>query len=260
MGRYMQVLRLFWSTSLATEMEYRLNFILAAISSLGNLAGSIFLIHLMFRKTATINGWTQYEAILVIGLFTLLEGFANTVLRANLSRIVRHVRQGTLDFVLLKPIDSQFWLSTRNFSAWGVTDLLWGLIVIGYAGSQLGLMWWQYLMGLIPLALGLTILYGMWFMLGATSIWFVKVFNVTYVLKNLLEAGKLPIAVYPVVYQFFFTFVIPVAFLTTVPARAMLGDAQLTWLAGAVFFAVVMFTAARYFWKFALRFYTSASS
>ena len=97
-------------------------------------------------------------------------------------------------------------------------------------------------------------------MLGATSIWFVKIYNVTEVLRGLLEAGRYPIAAYPAAYRFFFTFVVPVAFLTTVPAEAMLGRGQITWLIGAVVLALGLFFVTTWFWRFALRFYTSASS
>ncbi|MFN7659119.1 MAG: ABC transporter permease, partial [Dolichospermum sp.] len=41
MQRYLKVLRLFWTAAIAAEMEYRINFIIAALSSLGNLVGSI---------------------------------------------------------------------------------------------------------------------------------------------------------------------------------------------------------------------------
>ena len=103
-------------------------------------------------------------------------------------------------------------------------------------------------------------LYSLWFLLGATSIWFVKIYNVTEVLRGLLEAGRYPIAAYPTVYRFFFTFIIPVAFLTTVPAEAMLGKTEVVWLFGAGILAVCLFLASIAFWRFALRFYTSASS
>ena len=44
-----------------------------------------------------------------------------------------HIRTGTLDFVLLKPIDAQFWLSSRVFSPWGLPDLMFGIVMIVYA-------------------------------------------------------------------------------------------------------------------------------
>ena len=260
MQRYLRVLRLFWSTAIAAEMEYRINFIVATITSLGNLTGSLFGLFLFYRTGYNFAGWSWDAALVVLGIFTLLQGFSSTFLAPNLNSIVRHVQEGTLDFVLLKPIRSQFWLSTHTISPWGLPDLIFGSAIIGYAGKRLGLSINNYLVSAVPLFLGLVILYSLWFMLGATSIWFVKIYNVTEVLRGLLEAGRYPIAAYPAAYRFFFTFVVPVAFLTTVPAEAMLGRGQITWLIGAVVLALGLFFVTTWFWRFALRFYTSASS
>ena len=97
-------------------------------------------------------------------------------------------------------------------------------------------------------------------MLGATSIWFVKIYNVTEVLRGFLEAGRFPIVAYPAAFRVFFTFVIPVAFLTTVPAQVFLNRIEVSWLAGSCLLAIGLFQVSRLFWRFALRFYTSASS
>jgi ABC-2 type transport system permease protein len=51
-----------------------------------------------------------------------------------------------------------------------------------------------------------------------------------------------------------------VAFLTTVPAQVLLGEAAVPMLFAGLVLAVLFFAAARAFWLFALRFYTSASS
>ncbi|WP_026731744.1 ABC transporter permease [Fischerella sp. PCC 9605] len=260
MSRYLKLIGLFWSTAIAAEMEYRVNFLLAALSSVGNLAGSLFGLFLFYGKGYTFAGWSWEAALLVLGIFTLLQGFSATFLAPNLNRIVRHVQEGTLDFVLLKPIRSQFWLSTHILSPWGLPDLVFGGILIGYAGTKLGLGIDDYLLSVIPLFFGLVILYSLWFMLGATSIWFVKIYNVTEVLRGLLEAGRYPMVAYPTAYRFFFTFVVPVAFLTTIPAEAMLGRSEITWLLGAGVLALMLFFASTWFWRFALRFYTSASS
>ncbi|HEY9648643.1 MAG TPA: ABC transporter permease [Chroococcidiopsis sp.] len=258
--RYWQVLQLFWGAAIAAELEYRINFLIATLSSLCSLAGSLFGLSLFYRGDYTFEGWRWEEALVVVGVFTVLQGFSATFLAPNLNQIVRHVQQGTLDFVLLKPISSQFWLSTRTVSPWGVPDLLFGLVVIGYAGARLGLPAIAYAMALLPLALGLVILYSLWFMLGATSIWFVKIYNVTEVLRGLLEAGRYPMAAYPTAYRFFFTFVVPVAFLTTVPTEILLNRSDVGWLVATLGLAIALFLLSCAFWRFALRFYTSASS
>ena len=260
MKRYLDVLLLLWSAAFAAELEYRINFVLATLTSLGNLAGSLFGLFLFYRTGYTFQGWSWAEALVVLGIFTLLQGFSSTFLAPNLNSIVKLVQQGTLDFVLLKPISSQFWLSGHTISPWGIPDIVFGGVLIFYAGNQLNVQFSDYLLSVIPLIFGLASLYSLWFMLGATSIWFVKIYNVTEVLRGLLEAGRYPMVAYPTAYRFFFTFVVPVAFLTTVPAEAMLGRVQLGWIVGAGFLAIALLFIARAFWGYALRFYTSASS
>ncbi|MGK7915619.1 MAG: ABC transporter permease [Prochloraceae cyanobacterium] len=260
MKRYLQVLLLFWSTAIAAELEYRLNFLIATLTSLANLVGSLFALFLFYRTGYNFQDWSWYEATIVLGIFTLLQGYSATFLIPNLNRIVEQVEQGTLDFVLLKPISSQFWLSSRSISPWGLPDLFFGGIIIIYAGKKLGLDIDNYLVSAVPIIFGLIILYSIWFILGATSIWFVKIYNVTEVLRGLLEAGRYPMVAYPAAYRVFFTFVVPVAFLTTVPAEAMLDRTEITWVFGAGILAIGLLLASGLFWRFALRFYTSASS
>jgi ABC-2 type transport system permease protein len=113
---------------------------------------------------------------------------------------------------------------------------------------------------MVPMALGLLILYNLWFALAALSIWFVKVHNVTYLLRSFMEAGRYPVTAYPLAYRLFFTFVLPVAFLTTVPAQAMLGRAAWYSWGLAALLALLLSVLARNAWRFSLRSYTSASS
>ncbi|MBP0020042.1 MAG: ABC transporter permease [Cyanobacteria bacterium SBLK] len=260
MQRYLLVLKLFWSTAIAAELEYRLNFLIASLSSLTNLSGSLFGLFLFYRTGYEFQGWNWEEALIVLGIFTLLKGFSSTFLIPNLNKIVEQVQEGTLDFVLLKPISSQFWLSARTVSPWGLPDLVFGMIIIFYAGFRLGLNWSNYLLSLIPICFGIIILYSLWFMLGATSIWFVKVYNVTEVLRGLLEAGRFPMVAYPALYRFFFTFIVPVAFLTTIPSQTLLDRVQFSWIFSSGILAIALLFTSNRFWRFATRFYTSASS
>jgi ABC-2 type transport system permease protein len=260
MYRYLNLIQIFWKTAISAELEYRLNFIFAALSSLGGLAGSLFSLFLFYRKGYNFQGWRWEEALMVVGIFTFLEGFSSAFLASNLNRIVKHVQNGTLDFVLLKPISSQFWLSFHSFSLWGLPDLLFGLVIIFYAGSLLGVSIGNYLLGAIPLGSGVLILYSLWFILGATSIWFTKIYNITEVLRGLLAAGRFPIGAYPATYRFFFTFVVPVAFLTTIPAETLLGRGEPVWIVSGGCLAIVLLILSNRVWQFALRFYTSASS
>jgi ABC-2 type transport system permease protein len=258
----LRIATMFLQASVAAEMEYRLNFASAALSSVMTLAGSIFTLSMVFADRPSVAGWTWMQAMVVVGAFTALEGLQSCVMTPNRIQISEAVREGGLDFVLLKPIDSQFWMSVRNWSLWGVPNIVLGIGLMAYAGAKMdpstSLARFALAMGL--LALGAIILYALGFMLSTISIWFVKLHNITYAMEALLEAGRYPIAAYPQAYRVLFTFVIPVALMTTVPAQAIAGTLEPAWLGGAVLAAFGLLLASRWFWRFALRWYGSASS
>lgn len=260
--RYLRTLRRFWGTALASQMEYQLNLLVELVAMAGNLAGSAFLLSLFFGPGQRLGGWRWEEALVVLGLYTLLDGIATSLLRPNLGQIVTHVQQGTLDFVLLKPIDSQFWLSTRTFSPAGLPEIVVGLALVGWAAARAGASFspTSLAQAILMLLASVVILYSLWFVLATTSIWFVKTWNSTEVLRAALAAGRYPVSAYPAGLRSFFTVVLPVAFLTTVPAEAILGRASSRWVVSSLLVAAMSLLFSRLFWRLALRSYTSASS
>jgi ABC-2 type transport system permease protein len=262
MNRYLNILRIFWSASVSAEMEYRVNFLMAAISSVMTLAGTVLMLFLFYRTGYEMGGWPWRDALAVVGVFTFLEGMQSTFMTPNRTRVTEHVREGTLDFILLKPVNSQFWLSVRTISLWGTPNILMGLVILIYAlvTRETQPQFTGVLIGCAALLLGVLMLYSLGYLLCTVSIWYIKLYNITMAMQALVETGRYPITAYPAAYQVFFTFVLPVAFMTTVPAQLMTGRGGAGWLLGAAVVAGVCLVASIAFWRFALRYYTSASS
>ena len=80
------------------------------------------------------------------------------------------------------------------------------------------------------------------------------------IFQSMYEAGRWPVSLYPGWLRFALTFVVPVAFATTVPAQALTG--RLTWqtLLGAVALAAMLLVGSRLFWRFGIRYYSGASA
>ena len=262
MGRYWRTLRRFWGTAVAVQLEYQANVLIELLAVVMSLSGSLFMLSLFFGPDQTLGGWSWPQALMVQGLYTVFDGMASTWLRPNLGAIVTHVREGTLDFVLLKPIDSQFWLSLRTLSPAGLPEIGLGFVVATWGAIQAGVVLspLSVLAVLVMLVAGGLILYSLWFLIAATSIWFVKTWNATEVLRTLLASGRYPLSAYPPALRVLFTFLLPVAFLTTVPVEILLGQMQAGSLILGVLLATTFFALSRSFWLFALRHYTSASS
>ncbi len=262
MGRYLRLLAIFYKNTLIGELEYRLGFWANLALSLFWLLWAALSVRVYFFHANDIAGWTYPELLVVMGLFFAMNGFRQLVLEPNLSLLPEYVRLGTLDYILTKPANSQFLVSLRRLGVYNWGDPLLGLGLVAYAFWRLGRAP-RLADGLLFLALAaaaMVILYAFSLLLQTTTFWLVNVNEVDTLVMGLLETGRFPVSFYRGWVRVALTVVIPVAFLTTLPAQALLG--RLGWLtallAGAV--AVLLFAASAAFWRFGLRYYTGASS
>ncbi len=258
--RYLKLLAIFWQTSLAARMEYRTAFLLAFLEAALEAAGKLFGVYLFYSNGFDLGGWRWQEALLVLGLASLLDAFFIGVFNPNLRRISEMVQDGTLDFVLLKPVSSQFWMSSQQFAAVGLPFLLVSLGLIGYAGGAAGLDAAGWLRLGLGAAAALLLAYAVAFLFATTSIWFVKIFNVVYFLNSIVWTGQYPVQAYSRPFRLFMTFVLPVYFMTTAPAEVALGRLSAGWLLAVIAVSLGVLALSRAFWRFALRYYASASS
>ena len=108
-----------------------------------------------------------------------MNGITNTWFNPNLTEIVKHIREGTLDFVLLKPIDSQFFISLKKLNPSGLLEIILGFFLlffcIGINQINLNLSFLTF--SLITISCSICILYSLWFFISTTTIWFVKTWN-----------------------------------------------------------------------------------
>jgi ABC-2 type transport system permease protein len=97
-------------------------------------------------------------------------------------------------------------------------------------------------------------------LLITSAFWFVQLENVMELLFTFYEAGRFPVSVFPAWLRAILTFVVPIAFITTVPAAVIIGRLDAEFVVLAVVVTAILFTACAAFWRFAVRHYSSASS
>jgi ABC-2 type transport system permease protein len=260
--RYAGLLRVQLAMSALTAMQYRSDFIVRGFIATLWMAVTLVPLLIVFGVRQTVAGWTVPESLIVVGWFTLLHAVLEGAISPSLTAVVEHVRHGTLDFVLLKPADAQFLVSTARMEPWHAIDALGALVIFGVAFGKLGR--WptlpQLALALALLALAIVILYSIWILVISAAFWVVKVDNLSYLFGSLFDAARWPITVFRGTLRFVFTFVFPIAVLTTYPSLALLGRlparTALAAFAGGILFSAV----ARRVWHKALALYTSASS
>ena len=137
MVRYLRLLRLFFRTELQYELEYRLNLVLEIVQTIVVTATSVGAILVLFSYTTVLNGWDLGAMLVLLGCFYLVQGFGELVLQPSFEKFMEHVRLGTLDFALLKPVSAQFLVTLRNFQVVQLAQMALGAIVVAVGLSRI---------------------------------------------------------------------------------------------------------------------------
>ena len=260
--RYLRLLGVQARASVVTSMQYRFDFVLEGLMSVYWLGWNVLPLLILYGERESVAGWDFPSALVVIGWFTALRGVLEGAINPSLLEVVDKIRTGALDFVLLKPADTQFLVSTARMSPWRIIDVIGGVALVGIAFAMLGRAPapGDVALAVVMLGAAALVLYSMWIAIIATCFWVVRLDNLTYMFSALFDAARWPVQVFRGFWRLLFTVIIPLAVMTTYPAMAILGTlrprtAALA-LAGAVAFAVM----ARALWRAAIRAYTSASS
>ena len=262
MLRYLRLLGVQLRASAATAMQYRVEFLVEGALALFWTAWSLVPLLVVFGRRPSVAGWTFDEALVVMGWFTVMKGVLEGAVNPSLTTVVEHIRKGTLDFVLLKPADAQFLVSTAKFEPWRVVDVLGGVAIFAVAFHRMGRApgAGEIAIALVLLVCASLVLYSLWILVVASAFYVVKVDNLSYLFVSIYDAARWPVSVFRGALRLVFTFVVPLALMTTFPALALLGRLSPLSAAQAFLGALLFAVLARMVWVRSIGKYTSASS
>ena len=253
---------LFFKLGSLNELQYRANFFVQLLQSAVAVGTALVVLALVYSHTDDLNGWSQPELLVVMGIQILLGGVIRTTIQPNMQRLMEDVRDGRLDFALTKPEDSQLLVSVREVRIWRAVDVFSGGAVLAYgvAGLDRGVGVGDALLFLGLLAFGAVTIYCFWLLIATLAFWIVNVWEIMELFEGIYQTGRWPVSIYPAWLRFGVTFLVPIAFAITVPAEAITSRLEWTTAAVAVGFAIALFALTRWWWRFGLRRYSGASA
>ncbi len=266
-GRYFRLMLAFARLGLATELAFRANFViklLVEVLWLGILL--VFYLTIFSSPDQKIAGWTRDEYLFFVGCHYALGGVIETFFLSNCSEFADLVRSGDLDLYLLKPIDEQFLITTRTIDWSTLPNVFLGVGVMAVALHNLH---WAFdplrLAAFVALfGCGVALAYSFLLLLSSTAVWFVRnqsLLELWWLFTTLMRYPReIFVGDWATPLGFFFTFVVPVMVVVSVPAETMVKAFDWHFIALTVAAAVVLLALSRRFFRRALRSYRSASS
>jgi ABC-2 type transport system permease protein len=252
----------FLKVNLQQALAYRADTILNLVMNLLWLVWELVSLQIIFTNTSDLSGWTIGDLIALLGVWRLANTLMAALIWPNTERFNASIRDGSFDYTLIQPVNSQFLVTFSRIVIWRIWEVLLAiaLVVIGINMSE-NIVTAGNIANFLALAVsGIAVLYSLWIVLISFTFWFIKFDNNVTILQALMDAGRYPVMVYPAWLRFIITFIIPIAIATTIPLQGLRGDLSPEQV---VMFLVIgaasVFISSR-IWKAGVRRYSSASS
>lgn len=254
---YKQLIRI----NISKEIQYRTNFIVSTlVSLLWGLVRVMFYV-LAFDYLAVVDGWTKEQSIILASIFLCSQAIFKIFFEDNMSQFPYNLYNGDLDYILTKPISAQFLISTKTFIINAFLRFLIGVLIIILTLN--GISWqfslWQILIFIWLMILSIAITYSIHFINVCLAFWLGFIDNLHYFSRAFLNTSYLPISIYPKILTQIFTFIIPFAFIATIPAQSLFNPNLFLVIIGTILSVVFLFLT-RIFWHLGLKSYSSVSN
>lgn len=218
----------------------------------------------MYVNNEVLNGWTMPETLSVLGVYMLVQAVKNIVIGPSMNLLGGmdgEIEKGTFDYTIMKPINTQYYISIREWSIWSILHIIVaiGVLIIAINGMDMEIGVTTIALFLFALFVAMGILYSIMLILSSLAFWYRGTY-VLWIMEDILQAGRYPISIYPRSLQWLLLWVLPVGFIVAVPAEVLVQKAQPLMLVAGFILMIVLFVCATIFFNRSLRKYSGASS
>ena len=258
----LKLLSAFLKVNIQMSLAYRADTVVNILLNLMWLGWELLSLSIIFNNTETIGGWGFGELIALLGVFRLVHTLMIALIWPNTEKFNQSIRDGSMDYTLLQPINSMFLVTFSRITVWRAWDLILATVLI-VVGINIGgdIVTWLHLLTFFLLTVsGAIVIYSLWIVLIALTFWFTKFDNNVTILQALMDAGRYPVTVYPAWLRILVTFVVPIAVATTVPLQGLRGELTISRSVLFIAISIASFLIASQVWKRGLKQYSGASS
>ena len=263
--RYLSLWYSIFKYSLSRDMEYKTNFIGSLFVDSIYYITWYYFFEVIYSKTTMLGDFDR-EAILVFLIATFFVDTLFMMLFDGAGYLKEHIRTGSLDFILLRPVNSQFLISFRYIRSYAIVSfsiLFFILINVLQLFHPNSLNFINLILFFISLMLGVIIWYCIEFIMSCLTFYFRDFRTGGWLTHEIMKFSMRPDSIYTgLVRKILFT-LLPMALVASVPSRILLygmNSTNLKYFSIQLLIVLILFCLTRIFWKNGMIRYESAQS
>ena len=250
-----------FSISLRRGLAHRTNLLFESLAHVAEVVAGLAALGILYTRTDTLGGVSRGEAVVLLGTYQIVSGVLWTFIEPNVAWFRDQIIDGKLDDTLLKPVPSIFLASLGTCAPVALSQAATGIAVVVIGLRDVGTVpnAWAMFAWLLALSIGVVLTWAWRVSLASLAFW-APSFQPEVLFKALWQFGRYPVGLYRQPVRFSLTYILPIAFIATIPAQALTQQVspRMMFAGGAV--AVAAFLIVHVVWQAGLRRYTSATS
>jgi len=211
-----------------------------------------------FSYTDNILGWTKWDYFSLITTATIIR-YGYTFFFIWGSDLSYTIVQGKLDYTLLRPLNSFWYYAFYMADFPSLINVILGIIVQGWIISRQHVGFFQVIMYIIFVIIGIWFQFLMFNFSNMISFWVDKADQILWIPETLSEISSQPASIYPKWIRCFLMWLLPILTSFNLPIDIIRGKVNMVnmlWYVGLV----AVFTIANYrIWHAGLKKYQSSN-
>ena len=264
-ARYLYLWFSIFRYSLSRDMEYKTNFIGSLFVDAIYYLVWYYFFEIIYSKTEMLGDFSR-EDILVFLIATFFVDTIFMMLFDGAAYLREHIRTGSLDFILLRPVNSQFLISFRYIRSYAIVSLLILSIIlynilINFHPDSLSVL--NISLFFISLLIGVLIWYSFEFIIASLTFYFRDFRTGGWLTHEVLKFSMRPDTIYTGFMRKILFTILPMALVASVPSRLLLygfTNQNQKYFIAQIIVVSILLILTRVFWKVGLKRYESSQS
>lgn len=262
MKKYLRIYLHIFLFSIKSRLSYRLNLLFKLMYGPAYHAVLFSVLLLVYNRTPNLAGWTRDEALLLFAVFSVIYTNCLILFMDGIRYLLwSGIRLGEVDAWLLKPGSSQFYLTLSRPNSDFIA--LW-ISVVGYFIYKLstlhGLSLFNMIGFWIAFVLAHLIIYFILSIYATIGFVVTRAQQIIELFDKSSDFAQYPLPIFPHSLQLLLSTFLPIAYYSYIPTLFLRNQGTPQLLISCFTLTLILIFINHFAWKYALRYYSSASS
>lgn len=260
--RYIRLYYYFLQFSLSKALQFRFDFTLRIFMDMVFYVVNILFFKIIYLHVPSLAGLSESQMMVFVSSVLVLDAFVMTFLANNIWWLPTYINRGDLDYYLLRPVSTVFFLSLRDIAVNSFINLLmaFGILIYSFYHCQEAILFSHYFYYAIFMFVGVFLYFVVRMTFIIPVFWTQSSRGLDEVFWGIEQTMQRPVDIFTGRFKTFLTTIMPLGVIISYPVKMLWSNEPQNLAGYMLLLVIVFFFVFRFLWNQGIKNYSSASS